>query len=216
MRMADRDARCTAESSCAKHRARDRPGFQGEGFVRPERVSSSSGPAPAGTLISPRSAREFGVPANGANGGERPKSLRCSRLAARRARAEALDTGLYIGNLWYLNYSDRSACRLTGMTRFASFWVEGGHPVAPLNVMRFDDEALRLFGEGLVGLTERASDPESDTYGERLHGLDAHPRGPGSRDLASDSVSVTTALRRTARPGSSRARSAGRGRASGS
>ena len=80
----------------------------------------------------------------------------------------ALDTGLYIGNLWYLNFSDRPACRLTGMTRFASFWVEDGKIVAPVNVMRFDDSVFRLFGEQLVGLTaERELVASSDTYGAR-------------------------------------------------
>lgn len=52
---------------------------------------------------------------------------------------EALDTGLYIGNLWYLNYSDMPAARLTGMTRFATFWVENGQIRAPVSTMRFDD-----------------------------------------------------------------------------
>ena len=33
---------------------------------------------------------------------------------------ERLGTGVYIGNLHYLNWSDRPACRTTGMTRFAS------------------------------------------------------------------------------------------------
>ena len=54
------------------------------------------------------------------------------------------------------------------MTRYACFWVENGELVAPLNVMRFDDDGLRLFGPGLVGLT---ATPEfirnSDTYGAR-------------------------------------------------
>ena len=80
----------------------------------------------------------------------------------------ALDTGLYVGNLWYLNFSDRPACRLTGMTRFASFWVEGGKIVAPVNVMRFDDSVFRLLGEQLVGLTaERELLVNGDTYRER-------------------------------------------------
>jgi len=26
---------------------------------------------------------------------------------------QTLDTGLYVGNLWYLNFSDRVACRTT-------------------------------------------------------------------------------------------------------
>ena len=55
-----------------------------------------------------------------------------------------MGTGVYIGNLGYLNYSDRTAGRMTGMTRFATFWVEDGQVVAPLNVMRFDDTILRF------------------------------------------------------------------------
>jgi hypothetical protein len=54
---------------------------------------------------------------------------------------------------------------MTGMTRFACFWVEAGQLVAPLDVMRFDDSFLRMFGEGLVGLTDRAETlPEAGTY----------------------------------------------------
>ena len=57
---------------------------------------------------------------------------------------------------------------MTGMTRYACFWVEDGELVAPLNVMRFDDDALRLFGPGLVGLTATPEFiPISDTYGAR-------------------------------------------------
>jgi predicted Zn-dependent protease len=79
-----------------------------------------------------------------------------------------LHTGIYIGNLWYLNFSDRSACRMTGMTRFASFWVEDGRIRAPLNVMRFDDTAYRVLGENLEALTrERDLVPGTSTYGER-------------------------------------------------
>ena len=49
--------------------------------------------------------------------------------------------------------SDRTSCRTTGMTRFATFWVEDGEIQAPLNVMRFDETAYRVLGENLVGLT---------------------------------------------------------------
>ena len=57
------------------------------------------------------------------------------------------------------------------MTRYACFWVEGGELVAPVNVMRFDDDALRLFGSGLVGLTDAPEfTPNSDTYGCRQLG----------------------------------------------
>ena len=79
-----------------------------------------------------------------------------------------LDTGIYINNLWYLNYSDRPACRITGMTRFATFWVERGEIRAPLNVMRFDETLYRMLGENLEGLTsERDFILDSGTYGSR-------------------------------------------------
>jgi len=93
--------------------------------------------------------------------------MRAGSVAAADALA-MLDTGLYIGNLWYLNFSDRTACRLTGMTRFASFWVEGGRIVAPVDVMRFDDSVFRLLGQELVGLTsERELLVNSDSYHQR-------------------------------------------------
>ena len=76
----------------------------------------------------------------------------------------ALDTGLYVGNLWYLNFSDRPACRITGMTRFASFWVEHGRIVAPVNVMRFDDSVFRLLGES----ADRARRPRRELMREQL------------------------------------------------
>src|SRR5918992_2397038 len=80
----------------------------------------------------------------------------------------ALDTGLYISNLWYLNFSDRPAGRITGMTRFATFWVEGGHVVAPVTPMRFDDSIYRMLGANLVDLTrERELLLDPSTYGER-------------------------------------------------
>ena len=79
-----------------------------------------------------------------------------------------LDTGVYVNTLWYLNYSDRPACRITGMTRFATFWVEDGRIAAPLNVMRFDETAYRVLGRNLMGLTaERDFIPSSETYESR-------------------------------------------------
>ena len=144
-------------------------GFQAEGFVRPPQVALVDSGALSAPLVSPRSSREYGVPTNGANAGETPESLDLAGGLLAEARAlEALDTGIYVGNLWYLNFSDRSACRLTGMTRFASFWVEGGRIRAPLNVMRFEDTAYRILGANLEGLTrERELLPDTDTYGER-------------------------------------------------
>ena len=126
-------------------------------------------PAGGGTLNSPRSAAEYGMVANGANADESPEALRLAPgTIAQADLLKALDTGLYVSNLWYLNYSDRAACRMTGMTRYACFWVEHGELVAPVDVMRFDDDAFRLFGPGLVGLTDTVEvAPNSDTYGAR-------------------------------------------------
>jgi predicted Zn-dependent protease len=82
-----------------------------------------------------------------------------------------LGTGLYIGNLWYVNFSDRMNCRLTGMTRFATFWVENGEIVAPLEAMRFDDSLYRLLGSELEQLGAQAELLLSDsTWGERATG----------------------------------------------
>ena len=80
----------------------------------------------------------------------------------------ALGDGVWVGNLWYLNWSDRSVGRFTGMTRFATFWVEGGEIVAPVDVMRFDDSLYSWFGGALEDLT-RAPELQlsTDTYFNR-------------------------------------------------
>ena len=145
------------------------PGFQADGFLKTAEVALIKAGKHAGALISPRSAREFGIENNGANGAEAPEAL---DMAAGQLQQEqilkTLDTGLLIGNLHYLNYSDRATCRMTGMTRFATFWVEKGEIQAPLNVMRFDDSAYRLLGNNLLGLTvERDWILDSASYGER-------------------------------------------------
>jgi len=170
IRMSEQDARLSPLVTLRENtREGIATGFQGEGFVRPESVALVDAGRLSAPLVSPRSAREYGVPTNGANSGETPESLDLGGGTLADAKAlDALGTGLYIGNLWYLNFSDRSACRLTGMTRFASFWVENGRIRAPLNVMRFDDTAYRILGENLEALTqERDLVPDDNTYGER-------------------------------------------------
>jgi predicted Zn-dependent protease len=145
------------------------PRFQPDGFVKPASVSLVKNGQLAQTLVSPRSAKEYGVAANGANSNESPESLAMAggTLAPNNV-LETLDTGVYISDLHYLNYSDRQACQMTGMTRFACFWVERGRIVAPIGVMRWDDSLLRMFGEGLVALTQGAElVPDNATYGER-------------------------------------------------
>jgi predicted Zn-dependent protease len=131
------------------------PRFGKSGFIKPDRIELFEEGNYANALVSPRSAREYSVPTNGADDSEMPVSLEMA--AGRTPRAQVLSelgTGVFVNNLHYLNYSDRPSCRLTGMTRFATFWVENGEVVAPLNVMRFDETVYRMFGEQLVGLTQ--------------------------------------------------------------
>ena len=148
------------------------PGFQSDGFIKAPVVNLIAAGKHAGALVSPRSAREFGIETNGANAGEAPEALDMAGGSLHRDDVlRTLGTGLYIGNLWYLNYSDRMACRMTGMTRFATFWVENGEIKAPLDVMRFDDSAYRVLGENLVALTaERDWILDSGSYSERSTG----------------------------------------------
>ncbi len=145
------------------------PNFQAEGYVRPNSVTLVENGRMVGAMVSPRSAAEYGVPTNGSHDGEYPDSL---DMAAgdmpRDEAAERVGEGVYINSLWYLNFSDRPSCRITGMTRFATFWVEGGQIVAPLNVMRFDDTIYRMLGDNLLALTnDRDLLPSASTYGAR-------------------------------------------------
>lgn len=145
------------------------PAFQGQGFLRPDRVPLIENGTFAQCLASPRSAEEYKVPTNGASADETPNSF---DLAAGDIplvdMLRRLDTGVYVNNLWYLNWSDRSNCRMTGMTRFATFWVENGVIQSPLNVMRFDETAYRVLGSNLVGLTaEREFLMDAGSYGAR-------------------------------------------------
>jgi predicted Zn-dependent protease len=145
------------------------PNFQEAGFIKPNHVTLIEAGAFHDCLVSPRSAKEYAVPTNGASGAEAPESIEMAAGdIARDEVLQRLDTGVYINNLWYLNYSDRSACRITGMTRFATFWVEGGLIQAPLNVMRFDESVYRMFGDHLLGLTaERDFLLDPGTYHRR-------------------------------------------------
>jgi predicted Zn-dependent protease len=186
IRMAEQQAELSPLVTLRENTAEGIAGaFQAEGFVRPPAVALVQGGRLAAPLVSPRSAREYGVATNGANADETPESMDLAggALPSQDALA-ALGTGLYVGNLWYLNFSDRASCRMTGMTRFASFWVEDGRIQAPLEVMRFDDTAYRLLGENLEALTrERDLLPEADTYNERST-LSVRTPGALVRELA--------------------------------
>ena len=155
LKMIEEGARLHAGVSLAENTAEGiGPDFQEAGFLRPPRVQLVDRGAYRDCLVSPRSALEYGVDTNGAGPNETPSSIDMAAgdLPLDRVLAE-LGTGIYVSNLWYLNFSDRAACRTTGMTRFATFWVERGVIQAPVEVMRFDETVYRLLGENLVALT---------------------------------------------------------------
>jgi predicted Zn-dependent protease len=142
------------------------PRFQSDGFLRPIRTDLIKAGRAANWFCSPRTAREFGIESNGASNDEGPAALSVQGgMMPESAELAALGTGLAISNLWYLNFSDRSHCRVTGMTRFASFWVENGEWLAPIVPMRFDDSLFSLLGEQLEALgTEPARLPNLSSY----------------------------------------------------
>jgi predicted Zn-dependent protease len=153
------------------------PNFQEQGFLRPDAVTLVEGGAYQDCLVSPRSAKEYDVPTNGAASHESPESIDLAAGDLPQAEVLArLGTGVYVSNLWYLNWSDRVSCRTTGMTRFATFWVEDGEIKAPLNVMRFDETAYRMLGEKLVSLTaERELILDAGSYFRRSTGSSRLP-----------------------------------------
>ncbi|WP_339231914.1 TldD/PmbA family protein [Pseudomonas sp. FSL L8-0168] len=142
--------------------------FSTEGYPRKDVTLINAGKA-EGQLINSRSAAEYGLSTNGASSDESPSALQMA--AGNLAQADILKqlgTGLYISNLWYLNYSDLPAARLTGMTRFATFWVENGEIKAPVSTMRFDDSVYSLLGSQLEALTtDRELLLSPSTYSQR-------------------------------------------------
>lgn len=120
-------------------------------------------------LISTRTANEYKLESNYANDWE---SLRSPTINAGGLQREnilsALGTGLYISDLHYLNWSDRESARLTGMTRYACFWVENGEIKCPIEDLRFDESLYTIFGSALEDLTSfRELSPSTGSYFQR-------------------------------------------------
>ncbi|WP_248917698.1 TldD/PmbA family protein [Pseudomonas entomophila] len=147
------------------------PAFSDEGSPRRDLLLIGEGRG-LERLVSARSAAEFKLVANGADSHESPCALSLAPGNLPSAQIlERLGTGLYISNLWYLNYSDLPAARMTGLTRFATFWVENGRIQGPVSTMRFDDSLYNLLGSQLEDLTqEREMILSTSTYGQRSTG----------------------------------------------
>ncbi len=148
------------------------PRFNELGEIAPAHLTLIDRGRLANTLVNARTAKEYQKPANGANRGEslRSAEIGTGQLAPDRILA-TLDTGLYLSNLHYLNWSDRPTGRVTGMTRYACFWVEGGEIVAPIANLRFDESLYRCWGDNLLALTTNVEFiPDVDTYSNRQLG----------------------------------------------
>lgn len=145
------------------------PNFQSQGFMKPELLPMIEEGHLKNTLVSPKTAKEYQIDHNGADDEELMCSIdmRAGTLPEKDIMA-TLGDGLYINNLWYLNFSDRQNGCLTGMTRFFCYVVKGGKAIAPFSVMRFDDSIYRIFGDNLRHVTkEREMIIDSATYDER-------------------------------------------------
>lgn len=171
LEMVEQDRRLADTVSIREDHARGlAPGFTRSGFIKPPAVPLIEQGRYADCLVSPRSAMEYDSVVNADSEFPAALDMQAGELPADRVLSE-LEQGLYINNLWYLNFSDRNHCRITGMTRFACFWVEQGQIQAPLNVMRFDDSVFDMLGDKLLGLTDAREfifDP--GTYGGRSLG----------------------------------------------
>ncbi len=143
------------------------PDFTASGFFKPPQVDLIEHGKHAGYLINSRSAKEYDLEVNA--GSEYPLSL---DLAAGDLNSSdilrKLDSGIYINNLWYSNFSDPNHCKITGMTRYACFWVEDGKLTAPITPMRFDESIYDMLGPNLLDLTQDTQwILETDTYERR-------------------------------------------------
>ena len=131
------------------------PNFHREGFIKPDKTSFIISGDYKKSLISPRSALEYSIKHNGAEYHESPVAIDIEPGNIRENEIlKSLKDGIYISNLWYLNFSDRNKARITGLTRFGCFKVGGGEYQGPINVMRFDETIYNILGENLLGLTD--------------------------------------------------------------
>lgn len=145
------------------------PRFNDLGDVAPPSLTLIEDGQLKNSLISARTAKEYNLESNGAAGWE---GLRSPEILPGQLPTSdvlnALGTGLYVSNLHYLNWSDRPTGRITGMTRYACFWVENGTIVAPIKNLRFDESLYQCLGEQLVELTDTQEFvPEVGSYEHR-------------------------------------------------
>ncbi|MEC9205990.1 MAG: metallopeptidase TldD-related protein [Pseudomonadota bacterium] len=145
------------------------PNFHRDGFIKPDKTNLIVSGDYKKSLISPRSALEYSIKHNGAEYHESPVAVDIDPGDIKTDEVlQSLKDGIYISNLWYSNFSDRNKARITGLTRFGCFRVQGGEYQGPINVMRFDETIYNILGENLVGLTDdQQLIMDCSTYDER-------------------------------------------------
>ena len=127
-------------------------------------------------LITTATAKEYNLTSNNADEGSwGHESMRSIDVKGgdlnENTILNKLGTGLYLTNLHYINWSDPQSARITGMTRFACFWVEKGEIIGPIQDLRFDDTLYNLFGTELIDLTMNQSTfISTSTYQKRSLG----------------------------------------------
>ena len=148
------------------------PRFNSLGEVSETRVPLIEGGALKNLLVSSRTAKEYGLAANGACADESLRAMDVSTgTLDEKDVLSALGTGLYLSNLHYLNWSDPVSARVTGMTRYACFWVENGVILGPIKDLRWDESLYDALGSKLLALTSHTEiDPAVDTYFQRSLG----------------------------------------------
>ena len=148
------------------------PRFNSVGEVAPKVLNIIDNGILRNTLVSSRTAKEYDLSSNYADDGE---YLRSPKINSGDLKEDDilknLDKGLYLSNLHYLNWSDNLGGRITGMTRYACFWVENGEIIAPIENMRFDDSIYNFFGNNLESVGDSSEFiPSVGTYQERSLG----------------------------------------------
>lgn len=157
------------------------PRFNSRGEISPPCLPLIGDGRLQNLLVSARTAREHGLQSNGADEAESPRALDVAPGSLAQAEVlSALGTGLYLSNLHYLNWSDTVSARVTGMTRYACFWVQDGEIAGPLAAdLRWDQSLFEALGaQQLLALSrETEIAPATSTYSQRaLGGM----RAPGA------------------------------------
>jgi predicted Zn-dependent protease len=142
------------------------PRFNSQGELAAEHLTLIEKGQLRNSLVSARTAKEYGASSNQACSSETFRSAVIAPGSLKEGEIlKQLNTGLYLSNLHYLNWSDQPGGRITGMTRYACFWVEQGQIVAPIESMRFDDTVFNFFGAALIDLTSTQTFiPEVGSY----------------------------------------------------